>query len=428
MSIQPSPPPAASDAEQHQLLEKYGQSLLGVFGDPSLVLVQGRGCEVTDAAGRTYLDLFGGIAVNAVGHAHPQWVQAIIEQAGRLGHISNFFASAPQIELARKLLEMAEAGTEGRVFFTNSGTEAVEAALKLVRAHGNAAACSGGRPRSRILALEKGFHGRSAGALAVTWKPSYREPFEPLPGGVEFITPTCEALRAAMDDSVAGVILEPIQGEAGVHPLPEGFLTEARKLTRTQGALLVVDEVQTGAGRTGRWFEHQCELGPDQSPDVVTMAKGLGGGFPLGAMLCLTSEAAGVLGPGSHGSTFGGNPLAAAAALATLSILEREDLLRHAERLGCWLRGQLERTEGVSQVRGQGLLIGFDLSGPEGAAPAAVTAARRRGFLINATGPCTLRLAPPLILTQEQAETFLEALPEILAEARTAVHTAARGD
>lgn len=399
------------------LLERYDQSLLGVFGPPSLVLVEGRGCEVTDAAGRTYLDLLGGIAVNSIGHAHPAWTRAISEQAGRLGHISNFFTSPQQIALAERLLGLidpagAVRGT-GRAFFTNSGTEAVEAALKLVRAHGNRA-----EPRrGRILALHQGFHGRTAGALAATWKPAYREPFEPLPGGVEFIEPTLEALAAAVDDSVAGLIVEPIQGEAGVHPLPQGFLRRARQLTRKHGALLIVDEVQSGVGRTGMWFEHQRELGPEDLPDAVTLAKGLGGGFPVGAMLCLTEQAVAGLAPGSHGTTFGGNPLATTAALATLDVIEREELPAHAETLGARLRERLAEVPGVAAVRGRGLLIGFDLEADDGAAPRAVTEARWRGFLINATGPRTLRLAPPLILTAEQAETFLDALPEILAAA-----------
>ena len=403
-------------------LDAYRKDLLDVFGQPALVLTEGSGCEVTDAAGRTYLDLMAGIAVNSLGYAHPAWADAVAAQAHRLQHVSNFFTTPQQIELARTLLEIADAPAGSRVFFANSGTEANEAALKAVRAHGNAR-----EPRARrILALEHAFHGRTAGALAATWKPAYREPFEPLPGGVQFIPPTAQALEEAMGDDVAGVILEPIQGEAGVHPLPEELLLAARRLTREHGALLVVDEVQTGMGRTGLWLESLRVLGdPGQRPDLITLAKGLGGGFPIGAMLALTPEATGALTPGSHGTTFGGNPLATAAGLATIRALRDEDLLTRAREVGAHLREGLAATPGIGAVRGRGLLIGADLTAPddERAAPAGpdvVAAARRAGFIINATGPNTLRLAPPLVLTADQARTFLDALPGILADAAPA--------
>ena len=403
-------------------LDAYRRDLLDVFGQPVLVLTEGAGCEVTDAAGRTYLDLMAGIAVNSLGYAHPAWVEAVAAQAHRLQHVSNFFTTPQQIELARTLLEIADAPADSRVFFANSGTEANEAALKAVRAHGNAR-----EPRARrILALEHAFHGRTAGALAATWKPAYREPFEPLPGGVRFIPPTVQALEEAMGDDVAGVILEPIQGEAGVHPLPEELLLAARRLTREHGALLVVDEVQTGMGRTGLWLESLRALGdPGQRPDLITLAKGLGGGFPIGAMLALTPEATGALAPGSHGTTFGGNPLATAAGLATIRALRDEDLLTRAREVGQVLREGLAVTPGIGAVRGRGLLIGAELAAPDGdraapAGPDVVAAARRAGFIINATGPGTLRLAPPLVLTADQARTFLDALPGILADAAPA--------
>lgn len=403
-------------------LDAYRKDLLDVFGHPALVFTEGSGCEVTDAAGRTYLDLMAGIAVNSLGYAHPAWADAVAAQAHRLQHVSNFFTTPQQIELARTLLEIADAPADSRVFFANSGTEANEAALKAVRAHGNAR-----EPRARrILALERAFHGRTAGALAATWKPAYREPFEPLPGGVRFIPPTVQALEEAMGDDVAGVILEPIQGEAGVHPLPEELLLAARRLTREHGALLVVDEVQTGMGRTGLWLESLRALGdPGQRPDLITLAKGLGGGFPIGAMLALTPEATGALAPGSHGTTFGGNPLATAAGLATIRALRDEDLLTRAREVGQVLREGLAATPGIGAVRGRGLLIGADLAAPDGdraapAGPDVVAAARRAGFIINATGPGTLRLAPPLVLTADQARTFLDALPGILADAAPA--------
>ncbi|MCP3425270.1 acetylornithine transaminase [Rothia sp. AR01] len=409
-------PSAVAPAGQAGLLADYRRDLLGVFGDPSLVLVEGSGCRVTDADGTEYLDLLAGIAVNSLGYSHPAWVAAIAEQAARLSHVSNFFTSPQQVRLAAELLEIAESPAGGKVFFTNSGTEANEAALKLIRAHGNA-----GEPRRhRILALRNAFHGRSAGALAATWKEAYRAPFEPLPAGVEFIEPTLEALEAALGDDVAGVILEPIQGEAGVIPLSEEFLRAARRGTRERGALLVVDEVQTGMGRTGLWLESLRSLRGDEAPDVVTLAKGLGGGFPIGAMLTLTPEATGVLTAGNHGTTFGGNPLAMAAGLATVRTIREEGLMAHAVEVGEHLRAALAGVEGVGEVRGRGLLIAFDLLDGEasGLAPALVAAAREGGFIVNATGPGTVRLAPPLILTRAEADEFVAALPGLLTAAR----------
>ncbi len=386
-----------------QWLERYDSSLMGVFGTPQQVLVQGSGCYVQDANGKQYLDLLAGIAVNALGHAHPALVSAVSDQLGTLGHVSNFFSSPPQILLAERLLTLAGAPEGSKVFFANSGTEANEAAFKLARR--NADPATG---RTRILALEGAFHGRTMGALALTAKQAYREPFEPLPGGVEHLPfGDIQALQNAVDPTVAAVFLEPIQGEAGVRMLPEGYLAAAREATRAAGALLIIDEVQTGIGRTGQWFASE-----GIQPDAMTLAKGLGGGLPVGALLTFGPEPSGLLAAGMHGTTFGGNPVAAAAALATLSVLESADLLANVRATGKYLRRELAALDGVAEVRGEGFLIGIDLQEP--VAPAAVAAALEAGFIINSTGPSTLRLAPPLILTAEQAGTFLAALPGIL--------------
>jgi acetylornithine aminotransferase len=410
---------------QADLLEEYSESLLGVFGSPSLVLTHGRGAVVTDADGKDYLDLLAGIAVNALGHAHPRWVEAVSRQLATLGHISNFFTSPQQIALAEKLLALAGAPAGSHVFFANSGTEANEAAFKLARRNGHERPGPDGTPRTTVLALESAFHGRTMGALALTAKEAYRTPFEPLPAGVRHIPATLEALEEHLDGTVAALVVEPVQGEAGVHPLPEGFLRRARELTREHGALLVVDEVQTGMGRTGRWFASAAELSGDDLPDAITLAKGLGGGFPVGAMLTVGAEVSGLLTAGQHGTTFGGNPPATAAGLATIAVIEEEGLLQRASTVGAVLADGLRGTAGVGEVRQHGLLIGADLAVPEGAGapfgPAVVDAARAAGFIVNATGPATLRLAPPLILTEEQARRFVDALPQILASATAAV-------
>ncbi|TDK27100.1 acetylornithine transaminase [Arthrobacter crusticola] len=389
-------------------LARYGSSLLGVFGAPQRVLVRGSGCTVEDADGNTYLDLLGGIAVNTLGHAHPFVTSVVSAQLATLGHVSNFFTSPTQIVLAEKLLALAGAPDGSRVFFTNSGTEANEAAFKLARRNGSPT-------RTRILALDGAFHGRSMGALALTAKPAYREPFQPLPGGVEHLPfGDPQALLNAVDDTVAAVFLEPIQGEAGVRPLPQGYLRRAREATAEHGALLILDEVQTGIGRTGTWFAHQAE---GVVPDAMTLAKGLGGGFPIGALVTY-GPASGLLTAGQHGTTFGGNPVAGAAGLATLAVLEETGALDNAGILGEHLRAGLAAVPGVVETRGAGLLIGFDLDG--GYAPAAVRAALDAGFIINSTSERTLRLAPPLILTRPQADSFLEALPGILTTAQGA--------
>ena len=410
-----------SHATGAQWLSRYSSSLLGVFGTPQRVLVRGAGCLVWDADGKEYLDLLGGIAVNALGHAHPFVTSVISSQLATLGHVSNFFTSPTQIALAEKLLDLTKAPAGSKVFFANSGTEAVEAAFKLARRNTGTRTDSTGtdstdKPRTRIIALEGAFHGRTMGALALTAKEAYRAPFAPLPGGVEHVPfGDIDALRAAVDDTVAAVFLEPIQGEAGVRPLPAGYLRAAREATSAAGALLILDEVQTGIGRTGKWLASE-DAGI--VPDAVTLAKGLGGGFPIGALVTYGPDTSALLAAGQHGTTFGGNPVATAAALATLHVLENQQVLGHVRDVGAHLRAGLATVDGVTEVRGEGLLIGFDLDAD--VAPAVVTAGLDAGFIVNSPGPRTIRLAPPLILTTEQADRFLAALPALLQTAKDA--------
>jgi len=369
---------------------------MNTFGTPKLVLTKGEGAYVWDADGRKYLDLLGGIAVNALGHAHPALVDAVTEQMRTLGHVSNFFATEPQVTLAEKLLDLL--GVQGRVFFANSGTEANEAAFKLTRRTG----------RTHIVAAQGGFHGRTMGALAITSKAAYREPFEPLPGQVTFVPyGDADALAQAVTDETAAVVVEPIQGEAGVLFPPADYLRRAREITTARGALLWLDEVQTGMGRTGAWFAHAAS---GVTPDVVTVAKGLAGGFPIGACVAI-GECGALLQPGNHGTTFGGNPVAAAAALAVIATIEKEDLLGNANAVGASLRDGLA-DDRVTEIRGAGLLIGLDLSEPVAAKVAA--AALDQGFIINDCTPDRIRLAPPLILGRAEAATFLEAWPRLL--------------
>ncbi|VTR78479.1 acetylornithine transaminase [Cellulomonas hominis] len=417
--LTPEPPDSAALAGRDSVAhwtERYGHALMDTFGAPQRVLVRGEGPYVWDADGTRYLDLLGGIAVNSLGHAHPTLTAAISAQLGTLGHISNFFASPTQIALAERLLEVADAPEGSRVFLTNSGTEANEAAFKMARRNSEG---PGGVRRTRVLALEGAFHGRSMGALALTSKAAYREPFEPLPGGVEFLPfGDTSALEAAFEgadgDRVAAVFLEPIQGEAGVIPLPPGYLVRARELTEAHGALLILDEVQTGMGRTGTWLAHQHpHLGGGIRPDAVTLAKGLGGGFPVGAVVAYGERAATLLGRGQHGTTFGGNPVASAAALATIGVVERDGLLAHVTDLGAWWRSEIAGLGHplVAEVRGEGLLIGIQLTD----AVAAEVAARAlaAGFIVNACTPSTIRLAPPYVLTREQAATFTQLLADL---------------
>ncbi|WAH97981.1 acetylornithine transaminase [Arthrobacter sp. MMS18-M83] len=399
-------------------LARYSSSLMGVFGTPQRVLVRGAGALVWDADGKEYLDLLGGIAVNALGHAHPFVTSVISSQLATLGHVSNFFTSPTQIALAEKLLSITNAPAGSKVFFANSGTEANEAAFKLARRNSEAPAGAKSAKRTKIIALEGAFHGRTMGALALTAKEAYRTPFEPLPGGVVHIPfGDIEALRAAVDETTAAVFLEPIQGEAGVRPLSVEYLLAAREATTAAGALLILDEVQTGIGRTGKWLASE-DAGI--VPDAVTLAKGLGGGFPVGALITFGAPTSSLLTAGQHGTTFGGNPVATAAALATLHAIESQGVLENVLTVGARLRAGLSDVDGVAEVRGEGLLIGFDLDAE--IAPAMVTAALDAGFIINSPGPRTIRLAPPLILTTEQADRFLEALPGIIraAAAQTA--------
>jgi acetylornithine aminotransferase len=391
-------------------MNRYSHALMGTYGQPQRVLARGEGCYVWDDEGNRYLDLLAGIAVNALGHGNPVLVQAVTSQLNTLGHTSNFFTTEPSVKLAEEILRISGAPAGSKVFFNNSGAEAVEAAIKVSRRTG----------RHRIVALEGGFHGRTMGALALTHKQAYREPFEPLTPGVTHVPfGGVDALADAVDDTVAAVFVEPIQGEGGVRPLPPGYLAAARRITRDAGALLVLDEVQTGIGRTGAWLAHQRpEIGStnpdDVTPDLVTLAKGLGGGLPIGAVVAFGERVAGLLGAGQHGTTFGGNPVSSAAGLATIGEIERTGLLRHVRDLGQQWAADLEAVDHplLDSVRGLGLLLAVQLTEP--LAPQVSKAALDAGFIVNAVAPDAVRLAPPLVLSKEQADTFTEALPGLL--------------
>ncbi|HWC21154.1 MAG TPA: acetylornithine transaminase [Flexivirga sp.] len=389
----------------NEWLQRYSDSVLGVFGSPPIVLDHGDGCYVWDVDGRRYLDLIGGIAVNALGHGHPALVAAVSKQVAEAVHISNLFTSPGQIRLAERLLEVSGAPEGSRVFFGNSGAEAMEAAIKLSRRTG----------RTGIVAAEHAFHGRTTGALALTHKAAYREPFEPLlPGVVHVPYDDVEALRAAVDGTTSAVVLEPVQGEAGVIAPSVDFLQQAREITTAAGALLIIDEIQTGIGRTGRWFGFQHA---GIVPDAITIAKGLGGGVPIGAMITFGPEVSGLLTAGQHGTTFGGNPLAAAAGLAVLDTIEREDLLAHAERMGTHLADAVDAAHipHVTGVRGQGLLRAITFDSAISADVAA--AARTAGVIVNPVAPDAIRLAPPLVIQAEQLDDFVAALPDFVKEA-----------
>jgi acetylornithine/N-succinyldiaminopimelate aminotransferase len=391
---------------EERYLDRYQRSLMNTFGPPKLTLVRGEGAHVWDDLGNEYVDLLGGIAVNALGHGHPALVDAVTTQLQTLGHISNFFTSPAQVELAEALVDRLGAGP-AKVFLTNSGTEANEAAFKVTRRTG----------RTHVVAAQGGFHGRTMGSLALTSKEAYRTPFAPLPGEVTFVPyGDADALASAVTDETAAILLEPIQGEAGVVVPPEGYLAAARATADAHGALLWLDEVQSGMGRTGRWFAHHApHIGGGVTPDIVTVAKGLGGGFPIGA--CLGVGAAGdLLEPGNHGTTFGGNPVACAAALAVLATIEGEGLLEHATVLGHKLRDGLAADPRVAEVRGEGLLVGLDLT-EDGSADVAA-AALAAGFIVNNATPRRIRLAPPLVLTDDDAAAFLAAWPAILDKAQ----------
>jgi acetylornithine aminotransferase len=386
------------------LVERFQNVIMNTYGTPALALVRGEGAVVVDEHGKSYVDLLGGIAVNVLGHAHPAVVDAVSRQVATLGHVSNLYAAPTSVTLAERLIALA--GRPGAVFFCNSGAEANEAAFKMSRRTG----------RTHVVAAAESFHGRTMGALSLTGQPAKVDPFRPLPGVVTHVPyGDVAALEDAVTDATAMVVLEPIQGEAGVVVPPPGYLAAARRAATAHGALLVLDEVQTGIGRTGYWFAHQAD---GVAPDVMTLAKGLGGGLPLGACVAF-GEAAGLLGPGLHGSTFGGNPVSCAAALAVLDTIAADDLLGHVKRVSERIRRGVEGLghPAVTGVRGAGLLLGITFAVP--VATALVDALREAGFLVQAPRPDVLRLAPPLVLTEDQADAFLIALPKALSAVPT---------
>ncbi len=383
--------------------DRHADDLMASYAPPLRLLVRGEGCWVWDDEGRQYLDFLGGIAVNSLGHGHPVVVEAAGRQAASMVHVSNYFATPAQLDLAERLKRITGAGDAGRVYFGNSGAEANEAAFKLARRTG----------RPRILALKNAFHGRTMGALALTGKPALQAPFLPLPAGVEHLDSTVEALEQALGDDVAGLIVEPIKGETGVVPLPEGYLQRARELTARHGALLIVDEIQTGIGRTGAWFDFQHA---GVVPDAITLAKGVAGGVPLGALVTF-GAASDLLQRGDHGSTFGGNPFAAAVANAVLGEIERADLMGNASRRGAQIHDAVSAIGSplVTEVRGRGLLIGIGTL--EGAAPAIAAAALDEGLIVNAINPTSIRLAPPLIVGDTEVSAFADRFERALAVA-----------
>jgi len=383
------------------LLDRWQAVMMDNYGTPPVALVSGDGAVVTDENGKTYIDLLAGIAVNILGHRHPAVIEAVTAQLNTLGHVSNLYATEPGVALAEALVGHLPADAPARVFFCNSGAEANEVAFKLTRLTG----------RTNIVAAQNSFHGRTMGSLALTGQPAKRAPFEPLPGEVTFVPyGDADALAAAVTDQTAAVFLEPIQGEGGVVVPPAGYLAAAREITRAHGALLVLDEVQTGVGRTGTFYAHAHD---GITPDVVTLAKGLGGGLPIGACLAI-GPAAGLMTPGMHGSTFGGNPVCTAAALAVVGVLRDDGLIERADTLGKTLAHGIEALGHplVDHVRGRGLLRGVVLTAQK--AKAVETAAREAGYLVNAAAPDVVRLAPPLIITDAQIDAFVSALPAIL--------------
>jgi acetylornithine/N-succinyldiaminopimelate aminotransferase len=415
---------SASDA----LRKRFEAAMMPNYGTPPLALARGEGCRVWDADGNQYLDLIAGIAVSALGHAHPAIVDAVSAQVKTIAHTSNLFVHEPGVALAERLLGLLQADSpalprgddppstprkiDGRVFFCNSGAEANEAAIKLVRR-------KQGKNRPVVIAADRSFHGRTMGSLAITGKASIREPFEPFGLEVRFVPYGDEAaLAEAVDTTVAAVFLEPTQGEGGVIPAPAGYLAAARRVCDDNGALLVLDEIQSGIGRTGAWFAYQRE---QAIPDVLTLAKGLGGGLPIGACVGF-GDCGTALGQGDHGSTFGGNPVACAAALAVIDTIESQDILANVKRVGGTLATGIAGIEHplLTGVRGSGLWLAAVLTQEKAAA--VNKAAQAAGFLVNAVQPDAVRLAPPLILTEAEAREFLAAFPAILdaAQAGTA--------
>ncbi|APT90854.1 acetylornithine aminotransferase [Corynebacterium sphenisci DSM 44792] len=389
--------------------DRYAALMMDNYGTPRVELTAGRGATLVDAEGREYLDMLAGIAVNALGHGHPAVVEAVRAQIGELGHVSNIFGAEPPLRLADRLVGLTgwDAG-ETRVLFCNSGTEANEAAFKLARLTG----------RRRIIAAHHGFHGRTMGALAMTGQPDKRAPFDPMPAGVEFVPyGDIDFLTKTIESDplgTAAVILEPIQGETGVVAPPEGYFARVRALTERYGVLLIVDEVQTGVGRTGAWFAHQHD---GIVPDVMTLAKGLGGGLPLGAVVA-RGAAAKLFTPGSHGTTFGGNPVCCAAGLAVLDTLESEGLVDRVARMGRVLARKVAALDHVDHVRGRGFMLGVVLDGP--LAKGAVDAGYDRGIILNAPQANVLRLVPPLTLSDAEADEAVARIGACLADAAAA--------
>ncbi|HTR91190.1 MAG TPA: acetylornithine transaminase [Trebonia sp.] len=388
------------------LRQRFEAAMMHNYGTPPLALARGEGSRVWDLDGNGYLDLIAGIAVSALGHAHPNIVKAVTDQVGKIAHTSNLFLHEPGVLLAEKLQSLLHA--DARIFFCNSGTEANEAALKVVRR-------KQGPQRPVIVAADHSFHGRTMGSLAITGKESIRAPFAPFGIDVRWVEyGDAPALHDAVDDTVAAVFLEPTQGEGGVVPAPAGYLAAARQACDQAGALLVLDEIQSGIGRTGAWFAHQAE---GVTPDVMTLAKGLGGGLPIGATIGF-GDCGAALVAGDHGSTFGGNPVACAAALAVIDTIERENILGNVKAVGETLANGIAAIDHplLSGVRGSGLWLGAVLTEPK--APEVNTAARQAGFLVNAVQPDVIRIAPPLILTQAEASEFIAALPAVLSTAQ----------
>lgn len=377
--------------------DDYAARMMRSAAVPAVELVRGEGCYVWDSDGKRYLDFLAGIAVNALGHAHPALVTAVSTQVATIAHVSNYFATPPQLELAERLLRISGGD---RVFLCNSGAEAIEAAIKLARRTG----------RPRILSLTNSFHGRTMGALSITGKPALREPFEPLLAGAEHIDSTIDALEVAIGPDVAALIVEPIKGEAGVIDLPDHYLEEARRITAEHGVLLIIDEIQTGAGRTGTWFAFQHA---GIAPDAIAVAKGIGGGVPIGALIAY-GAASDLLVAGQHGTTFGGNPLASAAANAVLGEIESADLMRNATVRGDQLRAAITALNSplIGEVRGAGLLIGLGLTAP--VAQDVVRRALDAGLIINAPNDDSIRIAPPLIIGDEQVAEFVSIFTAVL--------------
>ena len=399
-------------------ISAYQENLLGVFGQPQACFTRGLGTRVWDADGKEYLDLLAGIAVNALGYAHPEIVKTIGEQASRFTHVSNFFTTPQQVEAAAAVKKICAAGwdsavqaeitSQARVLFVNSGTEANEAALKMALA---------AQPGGRAIALKGAFHGRTLGSLSLTYKAPYREPFAPFVGPTEFVEASVAGIQGVDPKGISAIFLEPLQGEAGVIPLAPEVLAAARQLADQTGALLIFDEVQTGMGRCGKWLAHQgiCHQGTEIIPDVVTLAKGLGAGVPVGACVAMNQRAASALKPGSHGTTFGGNPLVTAVVARTIALMEELDLPAHATQVGdAWMQAIAEaEIPGIKATRGQGLLRGLVLE--KNVAPQLAKALFEAGFIVNAPAANIIRLAPPLIIELQEALTLIPALREILA-------------